>query len=89
MGKLYHLLDSQNRPYDDSQKGRFGGHKGSKIYGRLDCASAQRWIAKGHYLHQRVFFKDEATARAAGYRPCATCMPAAYKAWKAAGNGLS
>jgi len=87
--KLYRLRDSRNKSYLAAEKGLFGGHKGSKIYGRLDCPSALRWIAKGHYLHQRVFFKDEATARAAGYRPCATCMPAAYKAWKAAGNGLS
>jgi methylphosphotriester-DNA--protein-cysteine methyltransferase len=31
---------------------------------------------------QRVFFLDERTARAAGYRPCAICMPEKYRAWK-------
>ncbi len=30
----------------------------------------------------RVFFLDEETAIAAGYRPCAVCMPEAYKVWK-------
>jgi methylphosphotriester-DNA--protein-cysteine methyltransferase len=30
-----------------------------------------------------VFFADEATAIAAGYRPCAGCMRAEYKEWKA------
>jgi methylphosphotriester-DNA--protein-cysteine methyltransferase len=30
-----------------------------------------------------VFFADEATARAAGYRPCFTCMREEYRAWKA------
>jgi methylphosphotriester-DNA--protein-cysteine methyltransferase len=30
-----------------------------------------------------VFFADEATAIAAGYRPCATCLPEAYEQWKA------
>ena len=34
-------------------------------------------------MKQRVFFADEATAIAAGYRPCANCLPEAYKAWKA------
>jgi methylphosphotriester-DNA--protein-cysteine methyltransferase len=29
-----------------------------------------------------VFFLDERTARAAGYRPCAICMPEKYRAWK-------
>jgi methylphosphotriester-DNA--protein-cysteine methyltransferase len=31
----------------------------------------------------RVFFADEATAIAAGYRPCGACMRAEYRAWKA------
>jgi methylphosphotriester-DNA--protein-cysteine methyltransferase len=56
-----------------------------KIYGRLDCPSALRQIAAGNagnYVKQRVFFAEEATAIAAGYRPCAKCLPAAYKQWK-------
>jgi methylphosphotriester-DNA--protein-cysteine methyltransferase len=43
-----------------------------------------RWIAKGFYVRHRVFFADEATAIAAGYRPCARCMPEAYRRWKVA-----
>ena len=39
---------------------------------------------EGYYVRHRVFFADEATAVAAGYRPCAICMPEAYRAWKAA-----
>jgi len=35
-------------------------------------------------VKQRVFFADAATAIAAGYRPCAGCLPEKYKAWKAA-----
>jgi methylphosphotriester-DNA--protein-cysteine methyltransferase len=42
-----------------------------------------RAIARGGYVSQRVFFLDERTARAAGYRPCAICMPEKYRAWKA------
>ncbi len=53
-----------------------------KLYGRLDCPSALRHIAAGHYVDHRVFFADEATAIAAGYRPCGKCLPAAYKDWK-------
>jgi methylphosphotriester-DNA--protein-cysteine methyltransferase len=30
-----------------------------------------------------VFFADEATAIAAGYRPCFVCMREEYRAWKA------
>ena len=30
------------------------------------------------------FFKDEATAIAAGYRPCGCCMREKYKRWKPA-----
>jgi methylphosphotriester-DNA--protein-cysteine methyltransferase len=29
-----------------------------------------------------VFFADEATAVAAGYRPCAVCLRARYDEWK-------
>jgi methylphosphotriester-DNA--protein-cysteine methyltransferase len=29
-----------------------------------------------------VFFKDEQTALAAGYRPCAVCMREHYNLWK-------
>lgn len=59
-----------------------GGHKRLKIYGRLDCPSALRYIAKGQYVNNRVFFKDEIVTRAAGYRTCAKCMPEEYKLWK-------
>ena len=62
--------------------GLFGGNRQLKIYGRLYCPSALRALARG-YARRRVFFADEATAIAAGYRPCAVCMPAEYRRWKA------
>ena len=37
----------------------------------------------GGYIGERVFFADEATAVAAGYRPCAVCLPKRYAAWQA------
>ncbi len=81
--KIYHLIGRDGKPYDSLIPGTLGGYKPKKIYGRLDCSSALRHIAKGEYVKHRVFFLDEETAIAAGYRPCAVCMPEAYKVWKA------
>ncbi len=82
-GKIYHLIGKDGKEYDSSLPGVLGGHRKLKIYGRLDCASAARYIAKGQYVKYRVFFPDENTAIAAGYRPCGKCMPEEYKKWKA------
>ena len=78
----YTLLDSDGRPYTSAAPGVLGGHRRLKLYGRLDCPSALRALSRGGYRQHRVFFADEATARAAGYRPCARCMPDEYHAWK-------
>ena len=80
--KIYHLIGPDGKSYDSYLPGSFGGHKKLKIYGRLDCPSALRYIAKGQYVKYRVFFKDEETAIAARYRPCGVRMPEAYKKWK-------
>jgi Metal binding domain of Ada len=82
-GKRYTLLGADGRPYPATTPGRLGGHRRNKVYGRLDCPSALRAIAAGGYVATRVFFADERIAVAAGYRPCAVCLPAAYAAWKA------
>ncbi|MBW0274684.1 metal-binding protein [Nocardia sp. MH4] len=78
----YVLLDRAGRPFRSASAGRWGGHRRSKIYGRLDCPSARRAIARGGYVCHRVFFADETTAVAAGYRPCAVCCPDRYRAWR-------
>ena len=65
-----------------SKKGTLGGNSSLKIYGKLDCRSALRWIEKGFYINNRVFFKDEKSAKKCGYRPCAICMNKEYKKWK-------
>lgn len=71
--------------YDSHSKGTLGGNSRARIYGRLDCSSALRAIAKcGPNASFRVFFADEATAIAAGYRPCGNCLRDAYVKWKAA-----
>ena len=83
---MYRLVGRDGREYESATPGTLGGHRRTKIYGRLDCAGAARWIARGHYLRHRVFFADEATALAAGFRACAGCMPEKYAAWKSAQN---
>jgi len=80
----YTLLGADGRHYASGVKGQWGGHRWAKIYGRLDCPSALRAIARSAYVRHRVFFADEATAIAAGYRPCGACCPDRYRAWKAA-----
>lgn len=82
--RVWSLIGPDGRRWQSLQPGTLGGHRGSRIYGRLDCRTALRAIAKGGYVAQRVFFRDAATARAAGYRPCAVCLPEAYLQWKAA-----
>jgi len=82
LGKTYTLIGADGRPYRSTDPGTLGGHRRNKIYGRLDCPVARRWIATGRPIRHRVFFADEATAIAAGYRPCAMCMPERYREWK-------
>ncbi|WP_426562917.1 Ada metal-binding domain-containing protein [Angustibacter sp. McL0619] len=86
-GKQYTLLDADRRPYLSATPGALGGHRRSRIYGRLDCPGALRHIAAGGYVTNRVFFADVETAVAAGYRPCAVCLRVEYRAWKAQQRG--
>lgn len=81
--KMYTLLGAEGRPYQSAIPGTLGGYKRGKLYGRLDCPSALRAIARGGYVRQRVFFADELIALAAGYRPCAVCLPDEYQRWRA------
>jgi len=82
--KRYRLVGTDGRPVISETPGLLGGHRGNHIYGRLDCPTALSWIARGHYVAQRVFFADEETAIAAGYRPCGCCLPERYRVWKLA-----
>ncbi len=82
----YVLLGADRRPHRSTRPGILGGHRRSRIYGRLDCPTALRALARGGYAAHRVFFADEPTAIAAGYRPCAVCLPLAYRAWKGGDN---
>jgi methylphosphotriester-DNA--protein-cysteine methyltransferase len=83
--KTYRLLGADGRAYQSAAKGLFGGNARMKIYGRLDCPSALRSIKRGPtYARHRVFFADEASAVAAGFRPCGACMRTTYQKWRAA-----
>lgn len=83
--RSYRLLGSDRKFYDSAAKGALGGNRRGKVYGRLDCPSALRAIRRGDtYARYRVFFAGEATAVAAGYRPCGVCMRTAYEIWRQA-----
>lgn len=82
MKQTWTLIGADGWPCESPTPGTLGGHRRTTIYGRLDCPGALRWIARGHYVRHRVFFADEGTAAAAGYRPCAVCLPAGYRRWR-------
>lgn len=78
--KMYKLLGADGKIYLSETPGEFGGNSKLKIYGRLDCPSALSTIRRfpGSYEQKRVFFQDEKTALAAGYRPCGNCLRKKY-----------
>lgn len=80
--KTWVLIGADGSPKPSRTPGKLGGHSGTHIYGKLDCPAARRAIARGGYVRHRVFFRDAVSARAAGYRPCAVCMPREYARWK-------
>ncbi|SAK81479.1 metal-binding protein [Caballeronia ptereochthonis] len=82
LDKTFTLIGKDGKPYASPVPGIFGGHRGGKLYGCLDCRAALQAIARGGYVKHRVFFLDETTAIAAGYRPCAVCLPNEYAVWK-------
>jgi Metal binding domain of Ada len=85
LGKTYRLLGADGSWYLSPSKGLFGGNSRRKIYGTLDCFARQNGVSAG-YARARVFFMDEPTAIAAGYRPCGRCMRKHFSRWKAGGE---
>ncbi|WP_026912002.1 Ada metal-binding domain-containing protein [Patulibacter minatonensis] len=83
MRTTWKLLGPDGAPVVSDRPGTLGGHRRSRIYGRLDCRTARRAIERGGYVRDRVFFADEDTAIRAGYRPCAVCLPGRYAVWRA------
>jgi hypothetical protein len=82
-GKPYSLVGADGGELLSSVPGTLGGNRRGRIYGRLDCPSALRALDEGGYALHRVFFADERTAVAAGYRPCGSCLRVEYARWKA------
>jgi methylphosphotriester-DNA--protein-cysteine methyltransferase len=82
-GRTWTLTGSDGRTFSSPIPGALGGHRMNRIYGRLDCRAALQAISRGGYVKNRAFFLDESTAIAAGFRPCAVCMPEEYARWKA------
>ncbi len=89
MSKVWKLVGPDGESYASALPGTLGGHRRSRIYGRLDCPTALHAIDRGGYVPHRVFFLTEEHAQAAGYRPCAVCLPVAYANWKAQQGGVS
>ena len=86
--KRYRLIAADGGEVLSDVPGLLGGHRGTKIYGRLDCPAARRALARGDtYRRRRVFFAEAGRPPSPpGFRPCARCMPAEYAVWKARRN---
>ncbi|MGC0415668.1 hypothetical protein [Embleya sp. AB8] len=82
MTDVYTLIGADGRRRPSAIPGTLGGTTNGRLYGRLDCRSALRAIERGGYVGTRVFFADEVDAIAAGFRPCAVCLPAEYARWR-------
>ena len=80
--KLYKLLDADGEFYYSEKPGTCEGWTTGKIYHRSDCKKVKTELALGHLKETRVLFKNEATAVAAGYRPCYFCLREKYTEWK-------
>ena len=79
--KDYKLMTSEGIVLSEIP-GTIGGHRKLKIYGKLDCYNALKWIEKGYYIDNRLFFENIEIAESLGYRPCAKCMKKEYIKWK-------
>ena len=77
------LMGNRGILHDEHQRIRrtFNGRRW--IYCRLEFKDRRQTVmAPGHYT--QLFFLDEATALAAGHRPCAECMRGRYREFQAA-----
>ena len=83
--KQYKLLGPDGKQYLSETPGTLGDNGKLKIYGRLHCPSALSTIRRfpGSYEKSRVFFADEKTALAAGFRPCGNCLREKYREYMA------
>jgi hypothetical protein len=87
--RSYELIGRDGQPYASEVKGLLGGHGRTKVYGTMDCPVALSLLRRGFEPKHRVFFADEATAIAAGFRPCGACLRERYAEWKTASASRS
>ena len=89
MSKQYKLTDVNGNIYLSNTPGEYSGNNKLKVYGRLDCGTAIASMRRfpGEYQKHRVFFADEKTALAAGFRSCGNCLRAKYKEYMADPEG--
>jgi len=78
----YTLIGRDGLPYASQKKGALGGHGRTKVYGTMDCPVAMSLLRRGFEPSHLVFFADEETAIAAGFRPCGACLRERYAAWR-------
>ena len=74
------LIGADGKPFASPVPGTLGGHRKTKIYGRLDCRAALQAIARGGYVASACSSSMSTTAASAGFRPCAVCMPESIRA---------
>ncbi|WP_118953374.1 Ada metal-binding domain-containing protein [Taibaiella helva] len=77
LGATAYTRSRQLKLLIDEGSVRLAGNRKLHIYGTLSCGSGKR-MKPGN----RVFFRDDKEALAAGYRPCGHCMKVAYEQWK-------
>jgi len=86
--RTYTLLGADRRPYRKHGAGAVRRPPpGPDLRPTRTARRPGGAIARGATWAHRVFFADQPTAVAAGYRPCAVCLPAAYAAGNRAGGG--
>ena len=82
--KVHRLVGADGAEVLSTTPGTLGGHRRTRVYGRLDCPVGLSLIRRDFDVRPtRAFFADEATAITAGYRPCGACLPDAYRRWTA------
>lgn len=85
------LMGNRGCLHDDEQKIRYSSKRDAWVTCLLSFKERRRKLMQpGQYTE--LFFLDEATALAAGHRPCAECRRERYKqflaAWPSLGDGI-
>jgi len=68
--KIKYRILKEGKIIQSDIPGKYAGHRGLKIFGRLDCHSGKRMKREN-----RVFFHTMEDAIIQGYRPCKNCRP--------------